>query len=74
MCPRQVLERRWRQPGCPLSVARLGLNSQLNIFARYQLLNVQVSGADDVSNFDAPSSNPAKRNSRYVSTGVFKDF
>ena len=34
----------------------------------------RISGADDVSNFDAPTANPAKRNSRYVSTGVFADF
>ena len=35
---------------------------------------LQVSSPEDASNFEAPQTNPAKRNSRYVSTGVFKDF
>jgi hypothetical protein len=35
---------------------------------------LQVSSPEDASNFEATQSNPAKKNSRYVSTGVFKDF
>jgi hypothetical protein len=35
----------------------------------------QVSGPADASNFDAAQGvQHAKRNSRYISTGVFKDF
>ena len=35
----------------------------------------QVSGPADASNFDAAQNTQhAKRNSRYISTGVFKDF
>lgn len=35
----------------------------------------QVKGPDDASNFDAAGGSAAgARNSRYISTGVFKDF
>ena len=35
----------------------------------------QVSGPADASNFDASqAAQHAKRGSRYISTGVFKDF
>lgn len=36
---------------------------------------LQVNGPADASNFDAAQNTPsATRNSRYISTGVFKDF
>eukprot|EP00887_Chlorella_sp_A99_P000268 scaffold13.g268.t1 len=45
-------------------------NAQYAIPAHFS----RVTGPDDISHFEVPSGNPAKRNSRYVSTGVFADF